>query len=120
MFEVWPIPDVTTVDHQGLLRMRGTKTVQPLINDNDQATLPDHLIVIFCAAEILARDEAKDAQLKMTKANEIMRRHRVRQFSHKREPFIMGGGGGDARAPMGEFDTGVVGLDYIPPGYQSG
>jgi hypothetical protein len=120
MFEVWPIPDATTTDHAGRLRMRGTKTVTKLVNDSDQATLPDHLIVLFCAAEILARDEAKDAQLKMTKANEVMRRHRVRQFSHKREPFVMGGGGGDARAPMGEFDTGVVGLDYIPPGYGSG
>ena len=120
MFEIWPIPDATTTDHAGRLRMRGTKTVKKMVNDSDEATLPDHLIVLFCAAEILARDEAKDAQLKMTKANEVMRRHRVRQFSHKREPFVMGGGGGDARAPMGEFDTGVVGLDYIPPGYGNG
>ena len=92
MFEIWPIPDATTTNHDGRLRMRGTKTVKKMVNDSDEATLPDHLIVLFCAAEILARDEAKDAQLKMTKANEVMRRHRVRQFSHKREAFVMGGG----------------------------
>ena len=120
MFEVWPVPDGNTIPIQGRLRMRGTRTVFTMINDSDMTTLPPHLIVLFAASEILARNEAKDAQLKLTRANELMRRHRVRQYSHKREPFVMGGGGGDARAPLGEFAPGVVGLDYIPPGYGSG
>ena len=55
-----------------------------MVNDADLATLPDNLIVLFSAVEILQRDSAKDAAIKLQKANEAMRRHRVRQFSHKR------------------------------------
>ena len=54
-----------------------------MINDSDVSTLPDNLIVLFSAVEILQRDGAKDAAIKLTKANEAMRRHRVRQFTHK-------------------------------------
>jgi hypothetical protein len=90
-----------------------------MINDDDVSTLPDNLIVLFSAVEILQRDGAKDATLKLNKANEAMRRHRVRQFSHKKvRPIVIGGGGGDAQSRPGHQP--VLGLDYIPPGYNSG
>jgi hypothetical protein len=90
-----------------------------MIEDSDEATLPDNLIVLFSAVEILQRDNAKDAALKLNKANEAMRRHRVRQFSHKHNRAIaIGGGGGDAQSRPGSQP--VLGLDYIPPGYGSG
>lgn len=138
--EVWPVPDASAVgavtppvvppvvppglprtvtSNPASIRLRGTKTVRTMVNDSDLSTLPDNLIVLFSAVEILQRDDAKDAALKLSKANEAMRRHRVRQFSHKNiYPMSIGGGGGDAqsrghRAP-------AIGLDWIPPGYGSG
>jgi hypothetical protein len=102
-----------------LVRLRGTKTVKKMINDSDESTLPDNLIVLFSAVEILQRDGAKDSPVKLQKANEAMRRHRVRQFSHKHvRPIVIGGGGGDAQSRPGSQP--VLGLDYVPPGYGSG
>lgn len=119
MFELWPVPDASAAATGAKVRLRGTKTVRDMINDDDEATLPDNLIVLFSAVEILQRDDAKDAQLKLQKANEAMRRHRVRQFSHKGvRPIAVGAGGGDAQARGARRP--VLGLDYIPPGYGSG
>jgi hypothetical protein len=46
-----------------------------------------------------------------------MRRHRVRQHTHKSNPFVIGGDGGDS-STWGRAPT--LGLDYVPPGYGSG
>jgi hypothetical protein len=113
--ELWPIPDATVAD----LVLRGTKTVRNMVDDTDPATLPDNIIVLFAAVEILQRDSAKDAALKLNKANEAMRRHRVRQFSHKHvRSLAIGSGGGDAQSRY--HYPPAIGLDYIPPGYGSG
>lgn len=117
--EIWPVPDQSAVAALAKIRLRGTKTVVKMVNDADLSTLPDNLIVLFSAVEILQRDDAKDASLKLNKANEAMRRHRVRQFSHKNvRPMAIGSGGGDAQAPRQRPPA--IGLDYIPPGYGSG
>jgi hypothetical protein len=119
MIELWPIPDSSADDVHAIVRVRGTKTVKTMINDADEATLPDNIIVLFSAVEILQRDDAKDAALKLAKANEAMRRHRVRQASHKKtRPMVIGGGGGDAQSRPGHQP--VLGLDFIPVGYGSG
>lgn len=118
-FELWPVPDATAINAASIVRMRGTRTVFKMINDSDEATLPDNLIVLFSAVEVLQRDGAKDAPLKLQRANEAMRRHRVRQFSHKGvRPIVIGGGGGDAQSRGSRMP--VLGLDYVPPGYNSG
>lgn len=118
-FELWPVPDASAQNANALVRLRGTKTVPWMINDSDLCVLPDHLIVIFSAVELLRRDNAKDADAKQLRAAELMRRHRVRQGSHKRvRPIAIGAGGGDAQSRPGSQP--VLGLDYIPPGYGSG
>jgi hypothetical protein len=117
--ELWPIPDANANDPSALIRVRGTKTITKMISDDDESILPDNIIVLFSAVEILQRDSAKDAALKLQKANEAMRRHRVRQFSHKNVRSIaIGGGGGDAQSRPGSQP--ILGLDYVPPGYGSG
>jgi hypothetical protein len=114
-FELWPTPDATASN----LVLYGTKTVTTMVDDSDLSTLPDNLIVLFSAVEILQRDDAKDAALKLNKANEAMRRHRVRQGSHKRvRAMAIGAGGGDAQARH-QYPP-AIGLDYVPPGYGSG
>jgi hypothetical protein len=120
MFEVWPVPDTSSANVSPFLRLWGTKTVTKMVNDSDVSTLPDNLIVLYAAAEILARDAAKDAELKLNQANAAMRRHRVRQEAHKSQPFVIGGSGGDSSTYGGGRRRPVIGLDYIPDGYGSG
>jgi hypothetical protein len=117
-FEVWPVPDQAPVgvdpNDTARLRMRGPKLVQPMIADSDLATLPHRPILLFAAGEILAREKAPDAQLKLEKGKEWLRRMKVKQGAHKRGPFIIGG------SPRQDDFYGRIGLDYIPPGYGTG
>lgn len=62
--EVWPIPN-----EEASLYFLGTKTLSALIADSDRADLDDRLIVLFAAAEVLARQKSPDAQNKLSLAN---------------------------------------------------
>jgi hypothetical protein len=109
LFECWPIPS-----QAGNLRMRGMKEIPELRDMSDECTLDPTLITLFTSAELLARENAKDAPMKLQKAQSFLRRMQTRQTAHKRKPFVVGGGGtGDMRSPR-------IGIDYIPPGYGSG
>ena len=55
--EVWPIP----ADNTNILWLKGKKKLRPLVAPSDVADLDDQLIVLTAAAEILARQGAKDA-----------------------------------------------------------
>lgn len=61
--EVWPIPN-----QSASLYMFGTKNLSDLIQDSDTADLDDRLIVLFAAAEILARQKSADAKIKLSQA----------------------------------------------------
>jgi len=61
--EVWPIPNQTAT-----LYMFGTKILGNLIQESDTAELDDRLIVLFAAAEILARQKSNDAKIKLSQA----------------------------------------------------
>lgn len=61
--EVWPIPNQSAT-----IYMFGTKTLGDLIQENDTADLDDRLIVLFAAAEILARQKSNDANIKLSQA----------------------------------------------------
>ena len=115
-FELWPIPDQAPVSSgvAASVRFRGPMLVKPMIQDADYCTLPYRPILLFAAGEVLAREKAADAQLKLEKGKEWLRRMKVRQGAQKGRPFIMGGSGDGA--PF----QGRIGLDYIPPGYGSG
>jgi len=62
--EIWPIPPATDSVH-----FFGTKQLGDLIQEADTADLDDRLIVLFAAAEILARQKSGDAKLKVEQAN---------------------------------------------------
>lgn len=62
--EIWPIP---ASDDQTLY-LFGTKNLAPLIEESDRAELDDRLIVLFAAAEMLARQGSKDAKAKLEQA----------------------------------------------------
>lgn len=57
--EIWPLP----VSNAQYLQFTGIRTLRPLIADSDVADLDDQVIVLFCAAEILARQGAKNAPM---------------------------------------------------------
>src|SRR6476660_6482413 len=56
MIELWPVPNDSAADPSAIIRVRGTKTVQTMVDDSDEATLPDNIVVLFSAVEILQRD----------------------------------------------------------------
>lgn len=114
--ELWPVPSeapvATNASQAALIRLRGERTIRPMVDDGDVCTLPATLIVLFAAVEILSREKDAGAPLKLEKAKEYLRRYKVRQTSHKQNMFVLGGGGNSG--------PGRVGLDYIPMGYGSG
>lgn len=63
--EIWPIPS----DNIQKIYFFGTKKLGNLIQESDTADLDDVLIVLYAAAEILARQGSKDAQAKLEQAN---------------------------------------------------
>lgn len=89
--EIWPIPNVDTnaTTGSGKLRITGTKNLSNFISDSDTADLDDQLIVLYAAAEILARQRQPDAQSKLAQANAHYARLKAR--SAKSEMFILGG-----------------------------
>ena len=64
--EIWPIPNSNTQK----LYFTGTRSLPALVESSDRAVLDDRLIVLFAAAEILARQGAKDAQAKLEQAKD--------------------------------------------------
>jgi hypothetical protein len=87
-----------------------------MLQDSDPLTLPYRPVLLYAAGEILAREKAPDAQLKLEKGKEWLRRMKVKQNAHKRQPFVIGGGGQRTSSNY----IGRIGLDYIPPGYGNG
>lgn len=109
LIEVWPVPD-----QAGTLRLRGQKALGAFVSDSDTCTLDSTLIVLTAAAEILGRQKAEDATLKLQMAQQLLVRLLARQRSDKTKPFVIGGGSdGSSRVPR-------LGLDYVPSGYGKG
>ncbi len=89
--ELWPIPNnnTNTTTGSGKIRIHGIKNLSTFISDSDTADLDDQLIVLYAAAEILARQKQPDAQNKLAQANAHYARLKAR--SSKSEMFIIGG-----------------------------
>lgn len=97
--EVWPIPaqngSAATTD--GLIRITGIRKPNPLVNDAHTADLDDQLIVLYAAAEILARQKQADAQNKLQQAQAHYARLKAR--NSKGSTFVMGADYQDAYRP---------------------
>lgn len=85
-YEVWPIPASAQT-----LRFWGLATVGALSADGDTAKLDDLLIVLFAAAEKLARMKQPDAAAKLKRAQELF--HRLKGASRPDTVFTLGSGG---------------------------
>src|SRR5262245_9314127 len=82
-YEVWPTPATARK-----LAIEGYVTLKPMIADNDKCTLDGTLLVLFVAAEWLARNKLADAQAKLQAAQQLSRNLRRRLVSDKRRNII--------------------------------
>lgn len=95
--EIWPLP----VGNTQFLQFTGIRKLRPLVKDSDVADLDDQLIVLFCAAEILARQDAKNAAVVMKLAQTRLgtMRARVKGASRTRR-MGQGAAPDDRRIPI--------------------
>jgi hypothetical protein len=92
MIEVWPLPSDSGVvggNLEGNLRLSGVRNLNPLNVDADRCDLDSDLIVLYAAAEILARDRKDDAQAKLQMAQQIFMQ--LRGSADKKRTFKLGG-----------------------------
>lgn len=82
-FEVWPMPASNTYE----VRFDGYRRLSPLVSDQSRCELDDILVALFCAAEVLAGTGQKDAQLKLTMANERLTQLKSRLSTKTRIGF---------------------------------
>lgn len=85
-YEVWPTPATDGL----LLRFQGIAKLPPLKAAADRCALDGDMLVLYAAAEMLARQKSADAQAKLQAADRLY--VRLRANSQKTDTFVMGGG----------------------------
>lgn len=95
--ELWPIPNVNYNPDslEGRLRITGIRKLKPLVAESDRADLDDQLLVNSCAADYLASNGAKDAQLKLDQVNRYYAKLRGQLMPNRK--FKIGQVTGDSR-----------------------
>lgn len=98
--EFWPIPSqngsVSTASD--IVRFTGIRKLRPLVQEGDRADLDDTLLVLYSAAEVLAREKSADAGLKLQLAEKHYARIRAR--NSKTDTFVLNAEP-QSRRPMG-------------------
>lgn len=84
--EFWPVPASA-----GTVYFKGIRDLPALTSDTDTAALDDVMIVLFAAAEILARKKSEDAAAKLNLANARYLRMKGRGEGGA-APFVLSGG----------------------------
>jgi hypothetical protein len=98
--EVWPVPDTADV-----LYITGKRNLADLLVDADTCDIDDQLIILTCAAEMLARSNKKDGQAKAQAAQ--ARYFQMKRRSKSGKPaFQLRGMAPDVARPTGIEITG--------------
>jgi hypothetical protein len=87
-FRVWPTPDAPG----GNIRFKGMQQLAPFIADSDLCTLDATAIILFTAADLLARAKAEDAATKMQKAQRHITKVLGNKINAKNKISTLGGG----------------------------
>jgi len=89
--EVWPIPANNAVAStlEGYVRVHGIQKLTNMVEDDDTCLIDGDLLVLYAAAEILARMKSSDATAKLENANSLYVKLKGR--STPSEPFKVGG-----------------------------
>lgn len=85
--EVWPIPS----DSANSMQFKGIRKLRPLVDAGDVCDIDDRLIVLFSAAELLAKDESPAANIKLKAAQQLYSRLKGRSAG-ARPTYRMGMG----------------------------
>jgi hypothetical protein len=85
--ELWPVPG-----GDDSLYVSGQAKLKPFILDSDVCTLDGTLLVLHSAAELLARNKAEDASLKLQQSARLLNKLLGKQGARRRDPWIIGGG----------------------------
>jgi len=104
-FRVWPTP----VSSNYWVRFRGMTPLQPFLADTDVSTLDATALVLFTAAELLARAKSQDAGNKLKKAQVHLFSLLGNSISAKRRTSTLG-----SSAQPAWWRQRTPGLDYIP------
>lgn len=98
--EFWPIPSQngSVAEVENVVRFTGIRKLRPLVAESDRADLDDTLLVLYSAAEILAREKSADASLKLQMAEKHYARLKGR--NSKSDTFSLSADA-PARMPMG-------------------
>ena len=107
-FAVVPVPNSDGMT----LRVEGQAPLNPLVADTDTCIIDSKAIVLFAAAELLAVQKSEAAPMKLTKAQNYLRRLLADQGADKRSNYNMGGSRRFGTDP--DKGRGVPYLDYIP------
>jgi hypothetical protein len=86
-FELIPSPATDDM----VIRFDGQAPLNPLIADTDTCILDSEAIILFAAAEMLAVQKSEGAPMKLTKAQNYLRRLLQDQGADKRGNYNMGG-----------------------------
>jgi len=114
-FQLLPVPDDNLANPKlsYVLRFEGQAPLSPLVASTDTCILDSKAIVLFAAAEMLATQKSEAAPMKLTKAQNYLRRILADQGADKRTNYNMGGifrGGNDPDKSR----RGTAYVDYIP------
>lgn len=98
--ELWPIPSQngSLATSSDIVRFTGIRRLRPLVQESDRADLDDTLLVLYSASEVLAREKAADAGLKLQMAEKHYARIRAR--NSKTDTFVLNAEP-QSRRPMG-------------------
>jgi hypothetical protein len=92
-FRVWPTPDTAGVN----VRFKGMQQLAAFTADSDSCTLDATAIILFTAADLLARAKAEDAATKMQKAQRHIAKVLANKINAKNKVSTLGGGSPDLR-----------------------
>jgi len=101
-FELMPMPPVYPPPqpprNDMMLRFEGQAPLSPLVADTDKCIIDSKAITLFAAAEIMATQKNEAAPMKLTKAQNYLRKILADQGGDKRQNYNLGGsyrGGND-------------------------
>jgi hypothetical protein len=86
-YEIWPMPASTNASQ---VQFEGIRQLRPLVQDSDVADLDDQMIVLFAAAELLAKQGSQSASVVLKLAQARMNRMKSRVSTD--EAYRMGMG----------------------------
>jgi hypothetical protein len=108
-FYLLPVPNAGGM----LLRFEGQAPLSPLIAATDTCIIDSKAIVLFAAAEVMATQKSEAAPMKLTKAQNYLRRLLADQGADKRQNYNMGGNHRGGNDPDKSRRL-VPYVDYIP------